>query len=600
MKNVTVNTARQEEIKKQMAANSAAWHSADTATKRQLEQANEKLASQLGGSVTKNAATGTWSGTAKTTDVPTGFTGSAQSVSTYTPTQNAIVAQMNANSVAWHDADTATRRSLEAQNKALAAQLGGNVTKDDQAGVWSGSAAQSTAIAPTFSFNTAQPTFQSSYSDRIDAMLNELLTRENFTFEDAPTYTDNYSGKITDMMGQIENRDPFSYDAAADPLYQQYQTQYNREGNRAMNDTLAAAAANAGGMNSYAMTAAQQANDYWNAQLTDKIPELQQLAYEMYLQDFDQDVDQLNLYRSLGETEYNRWRDSMSDWRADRSEAYGKYLDNIDMQVRDLGLLQDMDQTQYNRYRDTMDDWRDDRNFAYGQYRDEVGDYQWQTDFDYGVIRDAIGDSQWHQSFDHTVDQDKISNDLAYGQLTGTVPSTGQSTLANQEFGYSKDRDKVEDSRYNSETAWDKAMTLLSAGAMPDAAMLAAAGMTQAQAQAILAANAVGGSDDGDNDNDNDNDNGSPAPKPYSESLQAAVDTSNAAKNERDSIESQLSAGAKSKLKSLSTMTGQMSSEEAIANTIALYANEGEITMKEAEYMFRYFGYDPSEWIDYD
>lgn len=473
---------------KQMEANSAAWHSADTATKRQLEQANKNLASKLGGSVTRNDATGTWSGTAKATDVPTGFTGSAQSVSTYTPTQNAIVAQMNANSVAWHDADSATRKSLEAQNKALAAQLGGSVSKDEQSGVWSGSAAQPTTTMPTFNFDVAKPTFDSNYADRIDAMLNEILTRENFTFEDAPVYTDNYTGKITDMMSQIENRDPFSYDAAADPLYQQYQTQYNREGNRAMNDAMASAAAHAGGMNSYAMTAAQQANDYWNAQLTDKIPELQQLAYEMYLQDFDQQVDMLNMYRDAGETEYNRWRDSMSDWRADRSEAYSKYLDSIDMQVRDLGLLQDMDQTQYDRYRDTMSDWRDDRNFAYGQYRDEVGDYQWQTDFDYGAIRDAIGDSQWQQSFNQSVNQDKVSNDLAYGQLTGIVPSTGQSTLANQEFGYSKDRDKVEDGRYNSETAWDKAMTLLSAGAMPDSAMLAQAGMTAAQAQTILAA----------------------------------------------------------------------------------------------------------------
>lgn len=182
-----------------------------------------------------------------------------------------------------------------------------------------------------------------------------------------PTFESSYSAQIDELLNQILNRDSFSYDAASDPLYQQYAEMYNREGQRAMNDTLAAAAANAGGMNSYAITAAQQANNYYSSQLGDKIPELYEMAYQMY-------------------------------------------LDDIDLQVQDLGLVQQMDDTQYGRYRDTMGDWRNDRDFSYGMYRDDVGDWQWQTNFDYNAGRDQIADSRYDKEWEYGVGRDQISD----------------------------------------------------------------------------------------------------------------------------------------------------------------------------------------------
>lgn len=64
---VTVYTSDQEKIKNQMAANSEAWHTADDATKKQLEAANKELASQLGSGVTFDSTSGTWSGSADLT-----------------------------------------------------------------------------------------------------------------------------------------------------------------------------------------------------------------------------------------------------------------------------------------------------------------------------------------------------------------------------------------------------------------------------------------------------------------------------------------------------------------------------------------------------
>lgn len=158
-------------------------------------------------------------------------------------------------------------------------------------------------------------------------------------------YQSKYDPQIDAILNEILNRDDFSYNAMSDPLYQQYAAMYQREGERAMKETLAEAAAGAGGMNTYAITAAQQANSYYNSQLNDKIPELCLLAYNMYLNDKES-------------------------------------------KVQDLGILQNMDATQYSRYRDTINDYYADKNFAYGAYQDAVQQGNWQTNQNYNSMLD--------------------------------------------------------------------------------------------------------------------------------------------------------------------------------------------------------------------
>ena len=206
-----------------------------------------------------------------------------------------------------------------------------------------------------------------------------------------PSYTGSYDPQIEQLLQQILNREDFSYNVEDDPLYQQYRAMYNREADRSMRNTMAEAAAGAGGMNSYAITAAQQASDYYNSQLNDRVPELYQLAYEMYLGD-------------------------------KRSK------------VEDLGLLQRMDESQYNRYRDTMSDWYSDRDFAYGQYRDDMGDYQWNKnfnynqavndrDFYYNVGRDNVADNRYAAEWNYGVNRDQL-DDKRYDQTVAYQRAT--------------------------------------------------------------------------------------------------------------------------------------------------------------------------------
>ena len=274
------------------------------------------------------------------TSKPSQFTGSTMGVITNNSTQQSIKDQMNANSIAWWDADETERKRLEEENQMLSKMLGGSVAYDPVTGIWSGAAdGGNTTKEDILNWEYDEPRPADYESDpRIDEYLNRYLTRDNFT-----------------------------YDVTNDPLYQQYAQMYQREGDRAMKETLAEAAAGAGGMNTYAITAAQQANSYYNSQLYDKIPELYQLAYE-------------------------------------------KYLKDIDLKLQDLGVIQDMDATQYNRYRDTMTDWKDDRNFAYGMYQDAVNQGNWQANFDYNSMWDNLNfnnDNYWKDK-DFTANQSQL------------------------------------------------------------------------------------------------------------------------------------------------------------------------------------------------
>ena len=95
-----------------------------------------------------------------------------------------------------------------------------------------------------------------------------------------------------------------------------------------MNDTLASMAAGAGGMNSYALGAAQQAQNYYGAQLADKVPELHQLAYDMYLQDLDNQIRDWELLQGHSNEWWGRQRDQMGDYYADYGNAYDAYWDD--------------------------------------------------------------------------------------------------------------------------------------------------------------------------------------------------------------------------------------------------------------------------------
>nr|DAH16032.1 MAG TPA: hypothetical protein [Caudoviricetes sp.] len=166
-----------------------------------------------------------------------------------------------------------------------------------------------------------------------------------------PEYESPYQDEIDELLGELLSYDEFVYKLDTDPLYQQYRAQYVREGDRALQDTLASAASGAGGMNSFAVSAAQQANNYYTSQLNDRVPELYSLAYQKYLNEFDQKLQSMGVLEGLENTAYGQYRDEVSDWFNNRDFNYNAYINDRDFN--------------YGKYRDTIEDSRYDQEWEY-------------------------------------------------------------------------------------------------------------------------------------------------------------------------------------------------------------------------------------------
>lgn len=117
---------------------------------------------------------------------------------------------------------------------------------------------------------------------------------------------DDYDSQINAIVDSLLSSS-FHYDAASDPVYQQYEAQYTKQGQRAAQDAYGEAAARTGGYgSSYAATAATQANNYYMSELASKIPALYDAAYDMYAEDVSRQQSYANLLSSLGKEYYDR------------------------------------------------------------------------------------------------------------------------------------------------------------------------------------------------------------------------------------------------------------------------------------------------------
>ena len=173
-------------------------------------------------------------------------------------------------------------------------------------------------------------------------------------------YKSTYTQQLDDLLGQVMNRPKFQYDVNQDALYRQARDLYMQTGRQAMKDTIGQASAMTGGYgNSYAASAGNQAYQQYLTQLAGMVPEY----YDRALQAYNQEGDQLaRQYQMLGQREsqdYDRYRDTVSDW--DRSvdrvlqtystlygQDYGQYSDQLSNAYNALGAAENAQQWQAN------------------------------------------------------------------------------------------------------------------------------------------------------------------------------------------------------------------------------------------------------------
>lgn len=230
-----------------------------------------------------------------------------------------------------------------------------------------GQSSGSSASKPAYTYTQEKPSYKAGGS---------------FSYEDAPSYVNKYSDKIDELMNGILNRESFSYDPNNDPLYSSYKKTYTREGQRAAADTMGQYAAMTGGMPSTAAIAAsQQAGNYYAAQLADKIPELQQLAYRMYVDEGNTQRSNLDMLMGLEQTDYQKYLNILNQYNTDRNFAYGVYSDDRNFD--------------YQQYLNELNQYNADRNFAYNQYLTDLDQYNTDRTFNYQTMRDATSDARY-------------------------------------------------------------------------------------------------------------------------------------------------------------------------------------------------------------
>lgn len=188
------------------------------------------------------------------------------------------------------------------------------------------------------------------WNDTINALWDQINGYGPFQdTREKPTYSNRYDQQINDLLQQYVNREKFSYDYKNDPLYANYRKQYQREGQRATQDALAEAAAASGGIpSSYAASAAAQAQNYYASQIADKIPELEQLAYQKYLDDASLQQSKISALQGQEQLDYAKYIDALGQYNTDRNFDYGVYSDRYNQIANNLGLAANQQSTQYS------------------------------------------------------------------------------------------------------------------------------------------------------------------------------------------------------------------------------------------------------------
>ena len=152
-------------------------------------------------------------------------------------------------------------------------------------------------------------------------------------------YQSSYQDKINSLLGQLLERENFQYSYTRDPLYRQYEQLYTQNAHNASADAAAQAAALTGGYgSSYATSAAQQAYQQQIGGLASAIPTLYNLALDTYQSGGEELVnrlDQLNGQEQNAQTLYDRQLQDYYTQLQQKGEAYN------DAYAKDYGQYQE-------------------------------------------------------------------------------------------------------------------------------------------------------------------------------------------------------------------------------------------------------------------
>lgn len=256
-------------------------------------------------------------------------------------------------------------------------------------------------------------------------------------------YNSRYGAQLDGILQQIQNPQEFKYEFNGDNLFRAYAQQYQQDAKQAQLNAQGQAAALTGGYgNSWAQTEGQQAYQQAMLPLYDKGMELYDRAYQKYRDDQQALRDQYGMLLDADQTDYGRYRDTVSDWRSD-----------LDWQTQQTNRAEDQD---YERWANDRDYWQRLAEVENADYRTEQERQEAIRQFNLGYQLDQRRFDQSVREFDESVRQ----------------------------FNESLDFDKMtNDQKY----AAQYAMAILENGQMPSEELLMAAGLSLEDAQKLMA-----------------------------------------------------------------------------------------------------------------
>lgn len=157
-------------------------------------------------------------------------------------------------------------------------------------------------------------------------------------------YNSKYSAALDSILQQVQNPKEFKYEFNGDNLFKAYADRYAQMGKQASLDAQGQAAALTGGYgNSYGQQVGQQTYNTYLQGLYDKGLEMYDRAYQRYRDDQTELQNRYGILQSADQSDYGRYRDTVSDWQTEEEQAYNRYAQ--------------ADESDYNRYLQGLDYW---------------------------------------------------------------------------------------------------------------------------------------------------------------------------------------------------------------------------------------------------
>ena len=167
------------------------------------------------------------------------------------------------------------------------------------------------------------------YKANLNNLYNNVMNYGAYT---AGRYASQYDtseieGKLKGWLNEIDNYEQFKYDLNADMLYKQAVDNAMMQGQTAMQDTMAQAAALTGGYgNSYAASVGNQAFQNYITQVNNNIPAYQQMAMDVWQSGLDQLLTQYNAGTQQLNNLLNLDAQALARWQANEQSAYNEWL----------------------------------------------------------------------------------------------------------------------------------------------------------------------------------------------------------------------------------------------------------------------------------